>query len=99
MSKKLKIEKSKRNEKWNITGKEIADSGTAMLKGPHTEIFGNSCINIDGCLGVVDYKDTYVKLKLCKGSLILCGKGFDIAFFENKRITVKGEISSLEFCI
>ena len=99
MSKKLKIEKSKKSEKWNISGREKIDSQTAILKGPHTEIFGNSCINIDGCSGVEEYRDTYVKIRLCKGSIILYGKGFDIAFFENKLITVKGEISSLEFCV
>ncbi len=98
MAKKLKIEKSHRLERWNITGKEQA-LDTTILSGPHTEIFGNSRINIDGCLGVAEYRDTYIKLRLQKGTLILCGSGFDIVFFENKVITVKGKISSLEFCM
>lgn len=98
MGKKLKIEKTRRSVKWNISGKEQM-MDTAFLSGPHTEIFGNSRINIEGCLGVAEYRDTYIKLRLNKGTLILCGNGFDIVFFENKVITVKGKISSVEFCM
>lgn len=99
MSKRLKIESSKKTAKWNISGNEEVLPDTAMLKGAHTEIFGNSRINVDGVLGVAEYKDTYIKLRLSKGTLILCGSGFDIIFFENKLITVKGKISSVEFCL
>ena len=98
MAKKLKIEKSQRLEKWNISGKESAFD-KELLSGSHTEIFGNARINIEGCLGVMEYKDTYIKLRLHKGTLILCGNGFDIVFYENKLITVKGKISSVEFCM
>ena len=68
-----------------------------MMSSTHTEIFGNSKISIDGCMGVYEYRDTYLKLKLQRGSVILCGSGFDITYFENRLITVKGKISSVEF--
>lgn len=99
MAKKLKIEKSKRKEKWNILKNtdNIIDSN--MLSGAHTEIFGNRQISIDGCMGVYEYRDTYLKLKLSRGAVIICGSGFDITHFENRLITVKGTISSVEFNI
>ena len=99
MSKKLKIEKSCKKEKWQLIPKAESIIEKDMLAGPHTEIFGNNKISIEGCLGVFEYKDTYLKLKLQKGELILCGSGFDIVFFENRLITVKGKISSVEFCV
>lgn len=99
MGKKLRIEKSKNREKWDFFGKDDGFADTVMLNSTHTEIFGNSRINIDGCLGVAEYKDTYIKLRLNKGTVILCGSGFDIVFFENRLITVKGKISSVEFCV
>ena len=99
MAKKLKIEKGKAKPKWNILGKDAPPFEGEMIIGPHTEIFGNSRINIEGCLGVFEYKDTYLKLKLAKGSVILCGSGFDIVYFENRLITVRGKISSVEFCV
>ena len=98
MSKKLKIEKSQKKQKLNILRhtEELLDTG--MATGAHTEIFGNNQISIDGCMGVHEYRDTYLKLKLQRGSIILCGTGFDITYFENRLITVKGKISSVEFC-
>lgn len=99
MAKKLKIESSKKKNKWNLLscGDDFIDKD--MIMGPHIEIFGNNKISVEGCLGVFEYTDTYLKLKLQRGALILCGSGFDIVFFEEKLITVKGKISSIEFCV
>ena len=99
MAKKLKIEATKKYSKLNLSGKESDISDSPILKGAHTEIFGNNRINIEGCLGVSEYNDTYIKLRLTKGTLILCGNGFDIVFFENRLIMIKGKISSVEFCV
>lgn len=99
MGKKLKIESNKKREKMNFFKNAddiIAQSG---VFGAHIEILNNSQITIDGCYGVYEYRDTYLKLKLNKGAIILVGIGFDIAYFENKTITVKGKISSLEFSL
>lgn len=98
MAERLKIEKSKQKSKWNIFAIENINK-TQMIIGPRTEIIGNQSITVEGCLGVLEYKSSYIKLRLSKGALILCGSKFDITFFENRLITVKGEISSIEFCI
>ena len=50
-------------------------------------------------MGVSEYSDTYLKLRLPRGALILCGGSFDIVTFEGTAITVRGSISSLEFCV
>ncbi len=98
MAKKLKIEKSKKSLKWNLTPKDdFIDSD--MLMGPHIEIMGNGKIEIDGCNGVYEYSDDYIKLRLTKGALLICGNNFDILTFENKSITIKGKIKSIEFCV
>ena len=99
MAKKYKTEQIKKREKWNILRNIDEFSGRDMLTGAHTEIFGNSKINVEGCLGVFEYKDTYLKLKLDKGVLILCGSNFDIVFYEEQTISIKGVISSVEFCV
>lgn len=99
MSKKLKIEKGKAKPKWKLSGYADSVLDKDMITGPHTEIFGNGKISIDGCMGVFEYTDTYLKLKLSKGALILCGSDFDIVYFEDRQITVKGKISSVEFCV
>ena len=50
-------------------------------------------------MGVMEYTDTYLKLRLPKGALTVCGTEFDIVTFEDTTITVKGNMSSLEFCL
>ncbi len=98
MAKKLKIEKGKKQPRWNLMPKtDFIDS--TMLKSPHIEIFGSGKIEIDGCEGIYEYTDDYLKLRLKNGALLICGSEFDILTFENKAITVKGHIKSIEFCV
>ncbi len=96
MAKKLKIESSVKKSKWRIWGLS-KEAGGEIIGNTHTEIFGNGKISIDGCLGVYEYKDTYLKLRLIKGTVILCGSGFNIVYFENRLISVTGKISAIEF--
>lgn len=93
MAKKIKTPKKK--SKWRLLSDVEID--TEIIGSAHIEIFGNGKISIDGCLGVYEYKDNYLKLRLSKGSVILCGTGFNITYFENHLISVKGKISSIEF--
>lgn len=99
MSKKFKFKSEKPREKWSIF--TCADIGAEARRagGAHIELFGNREMTVEGCAGVFEYSDTYLRLKLPRGSLILCGSGFDIAAFEGTTITVRGKVSSLEFCV
>lgn len=99
MSKKFKFKSEKPKEKWRLFGCSEGDRQAKSLKGPHLELFGNREITAEGCMGVFEYSDTYLKLKLPKGSLILCGCNFDIISFEGTTITVRGVITSVEFCV
>ena len=95
MAKKIKTPKAK--NKWRLLRLNEEANDSEMLGTAHIEIFGNGKISIEGCLGVYEYKDTYLKLRLIKGSLILCGTGFNITYFENRTIYIKGKISDVEF--
>lgn len=70
-----------------------------FIRGAHIELFSNREITVEGCTGVLEYSNDYIKLNLGKGALILCGQSLDVLFFENDTITVRGKISSIEFCI
>ncbi len=99
MGKKLKIEKTKKREKLNIFGGSGDGFEKALLTGSRIELFSNTQIVIEGCLGVFEYNDNYLKLRLSTGALVLIGEGFDIVSFEEKTIFIKGKISSLEFAV
>lgn len=98
MAKKIKIENTKKKEKWNLfgDGEKLADA--ELLKCAGIQLFGNRRLVTEGCLGVYEYNENYLKLRLTKGALVVCGSGFDISAFENETITVNGKIDTLEFC-
>ena len=95
MGDKVKLKKKK--SKWKLGGFSEDETARENIGSARIEICGNTRITIDGCLGVYEYRDTYLRLRLIKGAVILCGIGFNIVFFENRQITIKGKISSVEF--
>ena len=97
MSEKIRLTNAKRKEKWNILS--YKDSTSEILKSFRIEINGNSFFCLEGCQRVEEYTEEYLKLKLQKGGIFLYGKGLNIISFEDKTITVKGEIGALEFFI
>ena len=96
MAKKLKTLQGKKKTKWNLApNADFADG--SLLSSSHIEVFGSSKIEIDGCLGVYEYTGDYLKLRLKNGALLISGDSFDIVTFENKTMSVKGNIKSIEF--
>lgn len=78
----------------------IRFSGTEILNfKSRIEVLSNKELILEGCLGVTQFNDNYVKLALKGGNLIIYGKKFDISGFSEKTITVRGIIESIEFCI
>lgn len=98
MGKKYKIEKNNKKNRWNLRTNDKPQSPN-FLSASRIEMIGNNILTLEGCHGVVEYTDTYIKLKLSKGYLILCGNEFHITLFENKLISVKGSFSCVEFCV
>lgn len=97
MRKKLKIDQKTKKNKWNILNLSEEGADYDLFGSTHIEIYGNTRISIDGCLGVYEYRDTYLKLRMIKGALILVGSDFNIVYFENKVISIKGKVSAVEF--
>ena len=79
--------------KIRLSGTEIFTSNSRI------ELFSNKELILEGCLGVLQFNDNYLKLSLKGGSLILYGRNFDISGFSQKTITVRGFIESIEFCL
>lgn len=73
---------------------------TATLgKGAHIELFSNKSALIDGCAGVIEYTDEYVKLNIGKGTVSICGTNLQIVYFDAEQLSLSGKISNIEFCI
>ena len=90
--------KSARKEKINFIENKNDFLNNERLKGAHIHIFSNKEIVIDGCEGIFEYSESYIKLNLCKWTLIINGSMLNISGFDNDMITVSGTVSSVEFC-
>jgi len=97
MSRKFKFKSNREKPKINLLS--LGENAEGSFISPHTQLFSNREITVEGCKGVMEYKDTYLKIKIDKGLIILCGDGFCITHYENHVITVKGKISTIEFCM
>lgn len=64
-----------------------------------TEINSNEKLITEGCIGVVDYTDYYIKFRVKKGYMVVNGNNLQIVFFENKTIEIKGKITNIEYLL
>lgn len=72
---------------------------TKKISGAKIETLSNREITIDGCRGIMEYSDTYLRLKIVGGYLIISGNKFDIPVYDGPVITVTGFIKSIEFFV
>lgn len=91
--------KSTKKHKFNLINDRDEIFNSNITGGVHIEIFSNKNAIIEGCKSIVDYEENYIKLKIKKGFLILSGTEFLISSFEEESIIIKGNISTIEFCI
>jgi len=93
LSKKLKFNTSSKKERIKFLGKD----SEFLPDDTHLEVYPSREITLDGCVGVLEFTDTYIKLNLKKGSVTVMGKSLDIKSFEGKTIVMGGSFSAVEF--
>ena len=90
--KEFKFISKKKKEKIKMFSKDNELSSNTMI-----ELYDNNNFYLEGCLGVEDYKEDYIKLKIKKGFIDIYGKALNILYFEEKNIKVGGTIKSIEY--
>ena len=61
------------------------------------ELYGNKEIIVDGCKGVTDYGDSFIKLNIGEKNLKISGRELVVTSYIYEQANIKGEIVSLEF--
>ncbi len=97
MSRKFRFESAKEREK--ILGGNEDTLKPEHIRGPHITFYSNKEMIVDGCTGIIEYCDTYLRLKAGKGSMTLFGRDFDITVFDDRQLNVRGNFSSIEFSL
>lgn len=61
------------------------------------ELYGNKEVIVDGCKGVSDYSDSFIKLDLGEIEVKISGASLTVCSYIYEQASIKGEIVSLEF--
>lgn len=95
MAKKFKIESKTKKEKWVLSTRKAIEH--SFSEDFHVELTGKRELTLEGCLGVYEYRNDYIKLRIKNGFVVITGCNFDITNFEGSIITVKGTFFTIEF--
>ncbi len=98
MSKKIRLGKRQIKNKINLFKEAVDFPAGALEKGANITLFSNKEAVIDGCYGIIEYSDCFIKLSIGNQVIALTGCDFDIFDYTDCSITVRGFIKGLEFC-
>ena len=96
---KFKFTSAKKDKAIKIFGCAKTVESAKKFSGAKIEMLSNREVSVDGCRGIGEYNDIYIKLKIIGGMLTITGKSLFIPVFDRPLITVTGEISSIEFSV
>lgn len=66
-------------------------------EGSQIVITGNSYLEIEGCLRIMEYNDIYLKIKTCRGIIAeIWGQGLTVSDYNTSAVAVRGIITSVE---
>lgn len=74
------------------------DSGeTAGVTGPVTQVFGNRRATLDGCIGVIDYHENIIRLRVQNGTVTFCGRDLCMEELSDTSAQISGTVDSVGF--
>lgn len=66
-------------------------------EGSQIVITGNSYLEIEGCIRIMEYNDIYLKIKTCRGIIAeIWGQGLTVSDYNTSAVAVRGLITSVE---
>lgn len=98
MSKKIKLSRPKIKSKLKLFNTAFQLSNDPFSKLAQITLKGDKEAIIDGCYGIIEYSDCFIKVNIGNGNLKLIGCDFSISDYSEHNITVCGIIKSIEFC-
>lgn len=64
---------------------------------PRTTIIGNVQLYLENYVGIIEYNDEILRLKIRGGEIVVKGKNLTIKNFFSEEIFVEGQINSIEY--
>ena len=63
------------------------------------EIVSNRELTVDGCKGVAEYDEDFIKLNAKKGTVTVFGAELEIKSYSEAALFITGKIERIEFCM
>ena len=70
-----------------------------LPSGVKVEVFSNKEAIIEGCKGIMEYNEEYIKLNIGCGSIVFTGKGLFAYSYFCETLVIKGRINNIEYCV
>ena len=68
-----------------------------ILNLPRIIVVGNEEITIENHQGILLFKEDFIRIKCCFGSIVFKGNNFEILFISGKTIIFDGKLKSVEY--
>ncbi len=62
-------------------------------------VVGSSELMVEGLRGILDYSAETLRINTLSGVLLIMGAGLEITSMTAEELSLKGKITSLEFCV
>lgn len=69
-----------------------------VKKAAITTVTGNSEICIENYRGILEYRDTLVRIQTKTGQIRIRGAKLTVAYYTNDEMQITGNIASVEYC-
>lgn len=93
----VKKAKQKKEQLIKKVAEELQFPDSAMTNTYRIEFRGTTDVIVEGCRGIVEYRDDCIALNLGKRIISFSGKKLELENFLDGYVQIKGEITSTEF--
>ena len=84
-------EKASRNESLSLTGALLNREAHVELQGTHEAL-------LEGCKGIVEYREDLIRVNIRQGQLAVGGRNLELSCVSEDSMIVRGYINKIEFC-
>ncbi len=88
---------AKGNIAWEILTEKLELPGEIIMGLPLMALGGNRRLYVENHMGLLEYSDTIIRLRVKQGQVIIVGRGFFIEELQEKEVLASGKIQSIKF--
>ncbi|MEG1886514.1 MAG: YabP/YqfC family sporulation protein [Oscillospiraceae bacterium] len=97
--KKIKINTSSKKNPIRLFSKALEIPPCMTGAGVKIETVSNKEASVEGCRGITEYYDNFIKINIGCGTVCFSGENLHIYSYNDQVALIKGIIKNIEYCI